>query len=414
MVEGGAPGAGRRLLVLSAGPAQLGLLRAARARDLFVIAADRDASAVGFPLADRRAVISAEDEQAIARLAEAEHVDGLIAPGTDWPVGIAARVADRLGLPHPISPDAATAATSKPRQRELLEEAGVPQPLWMLGHSPDEATIPPPCVVKPPDRQGQRGLSVVLDRQELADAAERANAESRTGGWLVEELIDGPEITVNGFSVDGRFHTLTVTDRLVAEPPAFGVALAHAWPSEQDPGAIAADAARALGIENGPTYTQIRFGPGGPKVIEVAARLGGGHDAELCHAAIGVDLNGAAIAAAFGDPVRRGRAEPTAAGGRRLRALPRRAPRRARRGRRHRRGDGGAGRARRPHVPPARPSLRPPTYRPRPGGRHHRHGRDPRRRARQRRRGGRPDQISRHVTLVSGPAPGLNAWDSPR
>ena len=173
----------------------------------------------------------------------------------------------------------------------------------MLGHSPDEATIPPPCVVKPPDRQGQRGLSVVLDRQELADAAERANAESRTGGWLVEELIDGPEITVNGFSVDGRFHALTITDRLVAEPPAFGVALAHAWPSEQDPGTIAADAARALGIDNGPTYTQIRFGAGGPKVIEVAARLGGGHDAELCHAAIGVDLNGAAIAAALGEPV---------------------------------------------------------------------------------------------------------------
>ena len=306
MVEGGAPGAGRRLLVLSAGPAQLGLLRAARARDLFVIAADRDASAVGFPLADRRAVISAEDEQAIARLAEAEHVDGLIAPGADWPVGIAARVADRLGLPHPISPDAATAATSKPRQRELLEEAGVPQPRWMLGHSPDEDTMPPPCVVKPPDRQGQRGLSVVRDRQELADAAERANAESRTGGWLVEELIDGPEITVNGFSVDGRFHRLTVTDRLVAEPPAFGVALAHAWPSERNPGAIAADAARALGIANGPTYTQIRFGSDGPKVIEVAARLGGGHDAELCHAAIGVDLNGAAIAAAFGDPVDEG------------------------------------------------------------------------------------------------------------
>ena len=303
MVEGGAPGAGRRLLVLGAGPAQLGLLRAARARDLFVIAADRDASAVGFPLADRRAVISAEDEQAIARLAEAERVDGLIAPGTDWPVAIAARVADRLGLPHPISPDTATAATSKPRQRDLLEQAGIPQPRWRVGRSPEEETLPAPCVVKPPDRQGQRGLSVVHDPQELADAVERANAEARTGGWMVEELIDGPEITVNGFSVDGRFHTLTVTDRLVAEPPAFGVALAHAWPSERDPGAIAADAARALGIENGPTYTQIRFAADGPKVIEVAARLGGGHDAELCRAAIGVDLNGAAIAAALGAPV---------------------------------------------------------------------------------------------------------------
>jgi biotin carboxylase len=304
VVEGGAPGAGRRLLVLGAGPAQLGLLRAARARDLFVIAADRDAGAVGFPLADRRAVISAEDEQAIARLAEAEHVDGLITPGTDWPVAIAARVAERLGLSHPISPDTAAAATNKLRQRELLAQAGVPQPRWTVGRSPEEEpAIEPPCVVKPPDRQGQRGLSVVRDAEELADAVERADAESRTGGWLVEELIDGPEITVNGYSVGGRFHTLTVTDRLVAEPPAFGVALAHAWPTDHDPGTIAADAARALGIEDGPTYTQIRFGADGPKIIEVAARLGGGHDAELCEAAIGVDLNGAAIAAALGDPV---------------------------------------------------------------------------------------------------------------
>jgi biotin carboxylase len=303
VVEGGAPGAGRRLLVLGAGPAQLGLLRAARARDLFVIAADRDPAAVGFPLADRRAVISAEDEQAIARLAEAERVDGLIAPGTDWPVAVAARVAERLGLPHPVSPDVATAATNKPRQRELLADAGVPQPRWVFGRSPEEAAIPPPCVVKPPDRQGQRGLSVVRDREELGDAVERAAAESRAGGWLVEELVEGQEVTVNGFSVGGRFHALMVTDRLVAEPPAFGVALAHAWPSERDPAAVAADAARALGIEDGPTYTQIRLADGGPKVIEVAARLGGGHDAELCHAAIGVDLNGAAIDAALGIPV---------------------------------------------------------------------------------------------------------------
>jgi biotin carboxylase len=35
-------------------------------------------------------------------------------------------------------------------------------------------------------------------------------------------------------------------------------------------------------------------------VWEVAARLGGGHDAELCEAALGVDLNGLALAAALG------------------------------------------------------------------------------------------------------------------
>jgi biotin carboxylase len=304
VVEGGAPGAGRRLLVLGAGPAQIGLLRRARERDLFVIAADRDPSAVGFPLADRRAIISAEDEQDIARLAEAERIDGIVAPGIDWPVAVAARVAERLALPHPISPETATLATVKLRQRERLDDAGVPQPRWWLGQ-PGE-TPPLPCVVKPPDRQGQRGLSVVYEAADLDDAIERAAAESRSGAVLVEELVEGPELTVNGFSVGGRFRPLTVTDRLVAEAPAFGVALAHAWPAERDASA-AADAAeaavRALGIETGPSYTQVRLAADGPKVIEVAARLGGGHDAELCELSLGVDLNGAAIDAALGDEV---------------------------------------------------------------------------------------------------------------
>jgi biotin carboxylase len=93
-----------------------------------------------------------------------------------------------------------------------------------------------------------------------------------------------------------------VTDRLVADPPAFGVALAHVWPS-QDRGqtpSVAAAAVAALGIENGPSYTQLRIGVDGPQVIEVAARLGGGHDAELVEAVTGVDLNGLAIDAALG------------------------------------------------------------------------------------------------------------------
>jgi biotin carboxylase len=38
-------------------------------------------------------------------------------------------------------------------------------------------------------------------------------------------------------------------------------------------------------------------------VGELAARLGGGHDAELCETARGVDLNGLALAAALDEPI---------------------------------------------------------------------------------------------------------------
>ena len=296
---------GKRLLVLGAGPAQLGLLEAARERELAVVAADRDPSAVGFALADRRAIVSNEDEPALERLAKAEAVHGVIAPGVDWPVAIAARIADRLGLPHPISPETAVLATSKLRQRRRLDEAGVPQPRWQVVEGPEAVELAPPLVVKAPDRQGQRGLSLVRTPEELGPAIEAARAASRSGTCLVEEVADGPEATVVGLMAGGALSACVVTDRVVAEPPAFGVALAHIWPAEVDAAAlerVAEHAAAALGVEEGPIYVQVRASRDGPKVVELAARLGGGHDAELANAARGLDLNGAALAAALGDP----------------------------------------------------------------------------------------------------------------
>ena len=285
-------------------------------RGLFTIVVDRDPGAPGFAFADRRAIVSTEDERGIERLAQAERIDGVIAPGIDWPVGIAARVAAKLGIPHPLEPAAAGLAVSKARQRERLDEAGVPQPRWRLVTGPERG-LPLPCVVKAPDRQGQRGLSVVRDEAELAPAIAAAVEASRTAAALVEELVEGAEVTVNAFSVDGEFVPLTVTDRFTAEPPAFGVALAHVWPSRADHGAapkVAGEAVAALGIGSGPTYTQVRIDTDGPKVMEVAARLGGGHDAELCHGAVGVDLNGLALAAALGEGVERPVAVPQVGG----------------------------------------------------------------------------------------------------
>ena len=311
----GTDGERKRLLVLGAGPAQLGLHRAARERGLFVIACDRDPTAVGFEYADRRAVVSVEDEAAVSQLARAERVQGIVAPGIDWPVAIAARVAAHAGLPHPLSPEAASLTVLKHKQRERFDEAGVPQPRWEVTNAAAD-DVPVPCVVKPVDRQGQKGLSVVERRGDLAGAIAAALEESRSAVVMVEELVPGPEVTVNAFSLAGVFHPLTVTDRLTGDGPAFGVALAHAWPSEHAVEAVvdaARRAAEAVGVANGPTYTQVVLGPDGPCVMELAARLGGGHDAELCRVALGIDLNGLALAAALGEPVEL--PEPRPAGG---------------------------------------------------------------------------------------------------
>jgi biotin carboxylase len=303
-----------RLLVLGAGPAQLGVLAAARAADLTVVAADRDPSAPGFRYADRRAIVSIEDEQAIERLARAEEVDGVIAPGTDHAVAIAARVALRLGLPHPLTPETAQVAVSRQKQRERLTEEGIPQPRSIVCRSLAEVThaaeeLGYPVVVEAPNRAGERGVGLVRDRDMLAAAAADALADARGEYCLVEELVGGRIVTVNAFSLRGRFVPLTITDREQAPPPAFGVPLAQLWPAALDPAEvgtaveIAAAAARAVGVELGPTTTQILLGESGPLLAKLSARVGGGHDAELCRVALGVDLNSLAVTVALGGDV---------------------------------------------------------------------------------------------------------------
>jgi biotin carboxylase len=303
-----------RILVLGAGPAQLGVLAAARRRGLTVVAADRDPSAPGFRYADRRAIVSIEDEPAVDRLARAEQVDGIVAPGTDHAVATAARIAARLALPHPISPEAAVLAVSRHRQRERLADEGIAQPRSIVCRTLEEVSaavgeLGYPVVVEAPDRSGERGVALVSDADSLAAAAAAALAQARGEYCLVEELVGGRMVTVNAFSLAGRFVPLTVADREQAPPPAFGVPLAHLWPAGLEPAEVgiaveaAAAAARALGIESGPTTTQVILGDDGPLLAKLSARVGGGHDAELCRVALGVDANALSVAAALGEEV---------------------------------------------------------------------------------------------------------------
>jgi hypothetical protein len=243
-----------------------------------VIAVDGDPAAPGFAFADRRALIASDDEPAIHRLAEAECIDGVVSAGTDATVGIAARVAQRLGLPHPLAPPSATVAISRVRQRERLAEAGVPHVPWRLATSA-HVDVRVPCVVKASDRGG-RALSIVRERSELAPALRAAIDASRSGTALVEELVDGPEVTVHGFSVDGVFYELLAAD---------GGTL----------GELAATAATALGILNGPTQVEIRLAPSGPQVAELIPS----HDGGLWRNPGGVDLNRFVLAGALGEPI---------------------------------------------------------------------------------------------------------------
>ena len=275
------------LVVLGGGPAARHAVDAAHELGVRTVVCDREPG-----LGDVR--VSSEDVDGVLEVART--AGGLIAPGTDWPVRVAAEVAERLGLPHPLPASVARTATDKIAQRTAMDAAGVPQPAWSTERPPGY-----PCVVKAADRQGQRAMTVVREPAGLEAALKRAREGSRSGRVVLEQFVPGREVTVNGFCVHGRHVVVGVNDREHFEG-VHGVARRHVYPAlDGEPAAVVATAAvRALGIADGPTYVQVMMGPDGPRIMEVAARLGGGHDSELLLSTTGVDLAAAAVRAALG------------------------------------------------------------------------------------------------------------------
>lgn len=289
-----------RLLVLSAGSQQVGLIRRAEERGIEVVVADYLENSPGKAFASHSTMASAIDVPACIEVATRYAVDGVITTGTDMPVVTMAEVADRLGLPCYLTPKAALVATDKALMDAALTNAGVRRPKSRIFGAGDAVTLGDLClpvVAKPVDSQGQRGVTLVEESGDLAGAVSEALSHSRSDSAIVEEFITGPEITVSAWIDDGQVRVLATTDRVTYNPPpALGIAYQHVYPTAHS-ASVVQDAqnqtlavARAYGMSNGPLYIQMIVADSGVYVIEAAARVGGGHEAELIPLVAGFDV----------------------------------------------------------------------------------------------------------------------------
>ncbi|MFY1669648.1 ATP-grasp domain-containing protein [Plantactinospora sp. WMMB334] len=226
----------------------------------------------------------------------------------------AAELARALGLPGP-SPEAARACRDKAICRRLLDRAGVPQPRSvpvtdLPGAARAAERIGYPVVVKPRDMAGSVGVCLVEDPVQLAEAVRHARAVvfagvPRHAGFLVEEYLVGPEVSVDTVVRDGRTVPVVVAHKSQDLKPTFEET-GHLVRAGDD---LLADAAltgilaaahRAIGWTHGITHTEIRLTPSGPRIVEINGRFGGDLIPYLGQLATGVDLLEAAAALALG------------------------------------------------------------------------------------------------------------------
>jgi biotin carboxylase len=302
---------------------QLGLLEQARALGHAVCVIDGAETAPLLAEADHPIVRSFADVDGV--LAELERLEiepvAVATMGSDQAVLPTARLAERFGLPG-LPVRTAEIVADKRKMRAAFEAAGVASPRGRDITGPDEealAEVGLPAVVKPVDGSGQRGVTEIRFEAELPAAVERALAASRAGAAVLERYVEGDEYTVNGFLLDGEYFPMSVTRRLLHPPPPLGVCIAHRYPSNLPPDrelelfGLAHEASRAVGIESGPSYVQVRVEEQ-PWVIEVGARLGGGKDAELAKLVTGFDAIRANVLWTLGELAREdlGSGDPTA------------------------------------------------------------------------------------------------------
>jgi len=253
--------------------------------------------------------VSITEKEEILRLCREEHIDGICTIGSDVAAPTVAYVAQEMGLPG-NSYEAAVRAHDKDLMREALVAAGVECPKAGEGLQVTGDGLRLPVIVKPTDRSGSLGVQKVERAEDLAPAIEKAKALSLSGHVIVEEYIEGREISVEMISQNGVHHALQITDKTTTGAPHF-VELAHHQPStlpaemQQRIFVITRRALDALGITDGASHSEYKITDEGRVVVmEIGARMGGDFiGSHLVQLSTGYDFLRGVIEVALGEPI---------------------------------------------------------------------------------------------------------------
>lgn len=258
-----------------------------------------------------------QDETAVAGA-----VAELLGPGPDegvltWDetaLEVTAKAAEKLSRPH-MSAQAARRCRDKYLMRSLLAEAGLGTVRHGLAHCAAEAaavadSIGYPVVLKPRALAGSMGVVLVPDAAALPDAFELASgaryATLPTGhGVLLEEYLDGPEISVDSVVRAGEVRCVHVARKRLGFEPHFEEVghLVTGWAGEPWAAAVTelvTAAHAALRVELGVTHAEVRLTGTGPRLVELNGRLGGDFIPYIGRQATGIDLITVAAELALG------------------------------------------------------------------------------------------------------------------
>jgi biotin carboxylase len=254
--------------------------------------------------------ISIVEKDLILEVCKKERIDGILSIASDVAVTTVNYVTSKMGLTG-NSIESASYSTNKFLMREKLKAAGLSCPKYFLIKEKSEIMslrekINYPAIVKPVDRSGSKGVTKVMNASELEQAASIALETSLSNQAILEEFIEGVEVSVEIISYKGIHYNLAITDKETSGPPHF-VELAHHQPSllpqniRKEIIEVSKKGLDALDIKNGASHPEFIISSGGIFVTEIGARMGGDFiGSDLVYLSTGYDFLRGVIMLAIG------------------------------------------------------------------------------------------------------------------
>ena len=290
----------KRILILGAGNAQIDAIEYCKSHGYEVVGCSYTTVDSGIPHLDYFEQVDIKSIEGVTGLAKKYGVSAVYSVGSDIAMPTAMKVSEILGLPHFISYETAETCHSKGKMRETLGPDFRGNASYILCSTLEEALEYDafPGMMKPVDSQGQRGCFKVESSEDIREHFDASIDYSFEGKVIIEEFIDGPEVSVNAYMQDGELRFAIVSDRYAFDEYPGGIIKKHIIPSsfadkeaQEKTIDLARRVASKIGVENGPFYCQIKLKNGTePVILEITPRLDGCHMWNLIKHYCGADL----------------------------------------------------------------------------------------------------------------------------
>ncbi len=291
------------IAIIGASIGQLPLCLKAKERKLTTICFAYEKGAVCKDVVDYFFPISIMDKERIVEICRQYNVDGIISNTSEITAQISSYIAQELnliGTPYEII----SYFQDKSHVRIATSNIdGLSQPIFYIYDGKIKDLFP--CVIKPCVGSSKKGVSYVVNHNEFSNALNYALQEC--DDILVEQFVDGNEISVECLSFKADHYILQFTDKDSSGPPHF-VELGHHQPSQINKGTknklckIIPQILNSLGYTNGASHIEFKIKGDDIYLIEVNLR-GGGDDIsnKLVLLSSGIDYLGSMIDVALGN-----------------------------------------------------------------------------------------------------------------